>query len=739
MQYILCFFIIGQLAIHHLYTACFLCAIITCSIFIKHQRWPLTLLCIISCILGGAIEHHFINKNQSFIQSNSQTSQLPTKIRIKFISLPIIDRTGLHATVATSNNKKMILKVYNPPKQTVPSARFFFTHTCKIQGKIKPANNMGQVDYFNVQTITFQSCYRSQPLWDDYIRYFRNIYTERLLSSKLIGKDKIIALTTGNSQYITPNELSLIRQLGISHLFAVSGTHVGILLSLLYLILKRLPMPLAVVKIIILCLLPIYLIFAGDAPSAQRAVLMASIVLIFSKLLLLNGITILSLSYIALSLYAPELHYHLGFQFSFTICFFLILSQKWLSKQNLYLVLWKTTLVSFYGTLSISYHHFNEIQWQSIITNIVFVPLYSFIIIPFAFLTIPMYLISPHIIENISILPNTLFQFQEALLQMFQPLTKFHWVIANYGEPGFLIITFCSFISMLLLNLKKYRYFLIFTVIAIFFSIVFKPSFTDEMILIDVGQGDAILFKSRTHKTLLIDTGGQLPHLKQRSNFNITERKLYPTLKSKGITQIDYLLITHDHADHMGELKELADKVTIKNIIINPHHFNRDLLHEVIDITKSEQAILHSAFELKTLKLDEFQFQFLNATIKNSENPNEHSIITLANIYNNRILLMGDATVANEDLLRQKYNIPKINILKVGHHGSKTSTSENFLATIRPEIALISSGKNNMYRLPHPEILERLSKQDIATYNTAENQNLTIQFTSENYTLSKPP
>lgn len=111
----------------------------------------------------------------------------------------------------------------------------------------------------------------------------------------------------------------------------------------------------------------------------------------------------------------------------------------------------------------------------------------------------------------------------------------------------------------------------------------------------------------------------------------------------------------------------------------------------------------------------------------------------LANIYNNRILLMGDATVANEDLLRQKYNIPKINILKVGHHGSKTSTSENFLATIRPEIALISSGKNNMYRLPHPEILERLSKQDIATYNTAENQNLTIQFTSENYTLSKAP
>ncbi|PTG77455.1 ComEC/Rec2 family competence protein, partial [Staphylococcus chromogenes] len=346
---------------------------------------------------------------------------------------------------------------------------------------------------------------------------------------------------------------------------------------------------------------------------------------------------------------------------------------------------------------------------------------------------------SPHIIENISILPNTLFQFQEALLQMFQPLTKFHWVIANYGEPGFLMITFCSFISMLLLNLKKYRYYLIFTVIAIFFSIVFKPSFTDEMILIDVGQGDAILFKSRTHKTLLIDTGGQLPYLKQRSNFNITERKLYPTLKSKGITQIDYLLITHDHADHMGELKELADKVTIKNIIINPHHFNRDLLHEVVDITKSEQAILHSAFELKTLKLDEFQFQFLNATIKNSENPNEHSIITLANIYNNRILLMGDATVANEDLLRQKYNIPKINILKVGHHGSKTSTSENFLATIRPEIALISSGKNNMYGLPHPEILERLSKQDIATYNTAENQNLTIQFTNKNYLLSKTP
>ena len=739
MQYILCYFIFGQFAVHHLYTACFCCSMLSCSIYIKQKTLMFTFICLLSCVFGGLIEYHFVNQGHPNIDSHQSVSKKWSTLDFKFISLPIVDQTGLTAYIETTQNKKMILKAYTPPKQPIPSAKFYFTHKCQMQGKIKAANKIGQTDFFNVQTIQHKSCYPTTPLWRDYIHFFKNLYTERMLSSNLIGKDKIIALTTGNTQYIHPKELSLIRQLGISHLFAVSGTHVGILLSLLYLILKRLPIPIILIKGIVVCLLPIYLIFAGASPSAQRAVLMACIAIIFSKVILSNGITVLSLAYVVLSIYSPELHYHLGFQFSFAICFFLILSQKWFSKKSLYMLLWQTTLVSFYGTLAISYHHFNEIQWQSIITNMLFIPLYTFMIIPFALLTIPLYLLTPSVIDSISFLPNCLFYLQDKLLQISQPLAKFHWIIANYGEIGFLIISICSFMSLLLLNLKKYLHHLIFTVLIIFYTIVFKPPQINEMTLIDVGQGDAILFKTRSQKTLLIDTGGQPPHMQYRSHFNITERKLYPTLKAKGITHIDYLLITHDDADHMGELKQLADRVDIHNIIINPQHFNSNLLREVIEVTKSENAVLHSAFEMKELRLDDFKFHFLNATLKQSENPNDHSIITLARLNDIHVLLMGDATVANENLLRKNFLLPKINILKVGHHGSNTSTSETFLAFIQPEIALISSGKNNLYRLPHPEIIERLRKHQVTTYNTADNQNITIQFTQGTYKIIKSP
>lgn len=99
------------------------------------------------------------------------------------------------------------------------------------------------------------------------------------------------------------------------------------------------------------------------------------------------------------------------------------------------------------------------------------------------------------------------------------------------------------------------------------------------MTILDVGQGDAILFQNKNGKTLLIDTGGVAEHgsMKKR-NYNITEKSTYPLFKKRGIHHVDYLIITHDHSDHLGELAQISKYIKIKNIIINPSHFNQEKL-----------------------------------------------------------------------------------------------------------------------------------------------------------------
>lgn len=117
---------------------------------------------------------------------------------------------------------------------------------------------------------------------------------------------------------------------------------------------------------------------------------------------------------------------------------------------------------------------------------------------------------------------------------------------------------------------------------------------------------------------------------------------------------------------------------------------------------------MHNCIHMRTSRivLGDFQFQFFNTDIPESEDPNEHSIVTLATIHDIHVLLMGDATTKNEDVLLKQYSLPRIQILKVGHHGSRTSSSKTFLSQIHPDIALISAGKQNMYHLPHPLTLQ---------------------------------
>ncbi|RIL92767.1 MBL fold metallo-hydrolase, partial [Staphylococcus equorum] len=189
------------------------------------------------------------------------------------------------------------------------------------------------------------------------------------------------------------------------------------------------------------------------------------------------------------------------------------------------------------------------------------------------------------------------------------------------------------------------------------------------------------------------------------------------------------------HIDHMGELNSLIEKYPVKNIIINKKSYHLKELKSLVNICKSYNIKLLDFKSMQSFSLNKAKIKLLDATITTSNDLNEQSIITLIEYDKFKILLMGDASKNNEQLLLNKYHLENIDILKVGHHGSKTSSSASFIDTLQPKISLISVGRNNRYKLPNKEIVERLKSINSQVLQTSENGEISITLNS-NFELS---
>ena len=742
MIYLLLAYILGQLAYHHVLSAIFIGIILLVSMMIKQRRLIFICVACAVCLLGYIVESYMLSQpNELVMNTSEKDNEIPVHTLVQIQTLPVKKETYF-SVVARVHNEKYHL-IFSSFKQGAQhyDAHFWATHLCPIDATIKPSNETTQFQtLFAKQLDTSQCTSKDDLTLTERIILARNIAIEHLIRGKIPGYPYIIALVTGTTDYISSEQKQALQALGISHLFAVSGTHVAILTGLLYTIGKRLPIPLYIIQLLLLAVLPLFLIFSGNSPSAQRAVVMACLVIIFARWFQFAALHILLISYILLSIVTPTIHHHIGFQFSYAICFLLITLRQTYAHQHFFRVLFTTSFIATVATIPISYQHFNELQWLGLLSNLFFIPLYGLCIIPLSFLATFIALVSPNLLAIFTIPFYLLFNIHDLLIKLLRPLTYWKLIIPSLGEQGyFMLIVFVTLFAYLLAKQQR-RLLILFVTILLLVIIFYHPQYTNRMTVIDVGQGDAILFETQTGETLLIDTGGKLEHSRQaKNNYSITDRKLYPLLKERGIRKIDYLVITHPHADHMGEIQHLAERVSILNIIINPNHFDDPYRSLVKTVALQEHAHLLDYQQLPHLQLGDFSFQFLNSDIQASEDPNEHSIVTLATIYQTRILLMGDATTENETKLMASYALPQIDILKVGHHGSKTSSSESFLDTTQPKLTLISVAKHNMYHLPNPAIIERLKTKEIPVYSTATNHHIVINFHQgrlQQYTIS---
>ena len=509
-------------------------------------------------------------------------------------------------------------------------------------------------------------------------------------------------LLIGDNSYVSKEISKSYQNNGLSHLFSVSGMHVSLIASIISKLLTKLNENKKTLIISIFLLL--YLQIVGLQAAVIRGVVFYILIQI-NKVFNLN-IKLINLFILTLSitlLINPKFIYDLGFQYSFSISFVLIYLTDILSGKYSLL---KVSLISFLVSLPISLYNFHELNFLSIILNLFFVPLIVNIIFPLTTITsvftflIPIYNILTSIMEKLSLLTSNI------------SILKFTFM----HLPIYFYITYIIVIILIIINLKRKKYYPIYLLILILFIHYNIPSFTNisYIKMIDVGQGDSILIHSNK-ESILIDTGGKVS-----SNTSITENTIIPILKSLGIKRIKYLILTHGDYDHMGESLNLIENFKVKTVIFNVGNYNY-LEQELIKILNKKKIPYYQNIE--ELSLNKNTLYFLNTKLYDNENDNSSVIYT--SIKNNKILLMGDAGVDVEEELIKKYELKNIDILKVGHHGSKTSSSKEFVNYINPKISLISVGQDNKFNHPNKEVLEVLKNTKI--YRTDKEGTITIK------------
>lgn len=514
-------------------------------------------------------------------------------------------------------------------------------------------------------------------------------------------KDYLYTFILGNTSLLEQDTKKSFQNNGISHLFAVSGMHITLISTLLMYLLKKITKNHDISYIITIFILLFYTFITNFSSSILRAFLLFLLIYINKKFKFnLKTIEIIMLILLILLMYNPFYIYSIGFKFTFIISIILILFSKKINNfKNYFSKLLMTSLISFFISLPIVINNFFEINLISPLLNLIFVPFISIIIFPFSLIS----LIFPFL-DNIFYI---IVKFMENISIYINNTLSINIII---GKMNLIMIVIYYLLTLICLNkvlVKKYIYVLpIITLILIYSNINY---FNKNLIvtMLDVGQGDSLMIAFPNNKgNILIDTGGIVNFTK--TNYEISTSTIIPYLKSIGIKKINYLVLTHGDFDHMGEAVNLVNGFKVEQVVFNCGEFN-DLEKELIKVLNQKKIKYYSC--VKELNIDNNKLYFLQTKKYDNENDNSNVIYTELNGY--KFMFMGDAGVDKEKDILDKYNLSNVDVLKVGHHGSKTSSSKEFIDEINPKYGIISVGKNNRYGHPNKEVLNNLENSKI--------------------------
>ncbi|MDT2820449.1 DNA internalization-related competence protein ComEC/Rec2 [Enterococcus devriesei] len=500
---------------------------------------------------------------------------------------------------------------------------------------------------------------------------------------------------------------SLYREIGLLHLFTLSGLHIQFYLGSIHLVLKRLGL-IRETRLVLLSISGgLLIILTGGSFSTIRAVM--SFLIAFCCLTLqleLSKLDQWSIMLLGLVFCFPLALWSIGAQLS--LYFALIL----LYLTDLKLKAWQHSLLFSLCSLPLLIYSFSEWAIVGGLFTLLLFPLFEWVILPCcvvlfigSFIPLPSFL---------SQLVAFLFQLVEKVLELL--------LIPNLtiGKPTFLLLL--VLIGLVLISFDRIKtdkklYGLLLVASLLVVSIAHSEK--GLVAFVDVGQGDSIFIKLPfKQETFLIDTGGRLTFQQaawqRRKQKHSSDYQLLPLLKSLGCDQVDHLIITHNDADHMGELSHVLDEIKIKNL-----YLARGSQMELrVFLTKVKQTKIHLVTRGDIIG-EQLKLHVLSPMV--SQGANDDSIVTYFQVNQQKFLLTGDLETTGEQKLLEHYPRLKTDFLKVGHHGSNTSTSLAFLSALAPEYGIISAGKKNRYGHPTAETISKLREQNIKIFRTDQN------------------
>lgn len=587
----------------------------------------------------------------------------------------------------------------------------------------------------------------------------------------------LIGILLGDGNEIKEDTKEQFRNANLSHILAVSGMHITYLIVGVQ---KFFGLVLGKRKSYFISIFVIlgYLFLAGFSPSLIRSGVMG-ICFLFSKVIYRKNDfwTSIAFSLLIILFYNPFLILDIGLQFSYVGVIGIVVGNKVFSaifhtiackrmkkriqkgkyrvnrQKNLFLSkvqeILMVTVSAQISILPIMIYHFNQFYSYFLITNL----LVSFLIGPVV--------MSGFILLFITILPSFLFSILTKLCAFIIPIFESGLnslsIISRIGSipfsrfylatPKIVIIFFYYGIlflfgffykvfhskkvtatNMRIRNLvallryefrkKKVSVYLIIFIIIFLFLIFSNLPRNLKINFVDVGQGDCTFIETPYKKTILIDGGGVLG-----SSFSVGEKTLLPYLLDKGYTKIDVVIISHFDQDHVDGILTVLKEMEVKNVYISKQFEDSENYQKFIKIVKEKKIRVQFLQAGEQLAIEKNLKFFVMWTDKEliQENPlNNNSCVLKLQYGKFSCLFTGDIEKLAEEELLKKYKKEELKstVLKVAHHGSKTSTTDEFLEEVNPKIAMIGVGKDNRFGHPAEEVIEKLRKRNIFVCRT---------------------
>lgn len=681
-----------------------------------------------------------------FVEKNNKTNLIAGEYHSKAIldSSFLIDGDLFRGTLIDKSGEKLVFTYYMKTyEEKIQIEKFKPGQTCHFSGELEQLKLPTMPNAFNYKQYLYDkkihwrlkissisACSESSLNMMTFLQTIRKnglLFIEKHYPQSSGGI--VQALIFGERSLIADEVETAYEELGIVHLLAISGLHVGLLVGGLYYIFIRVGITHNKARVIFIVLLPAYIVLCGGAPSVMRASIMVIVYFVFKSVRWnIRSVDIISSAYIFMLILNPYELFHIGFQLSYVVSFTLIASSSIISSFHSWFM--RSALIAILsqlGAAPILLFHFYEISVLSLPMNLLFVPFYSFFVLPAAIITVCLQSINMG--ELCIFFLDGIIEFSHELVKFVSSFTLFTLTL---GKPS-TVQVFLYVFSLLLFFVQfekakhiKDKFYSFFIIIIVFSIQFFTPFFTPygKVMVIDVGQGDSLFIQQPFKKgSYLIDTGGRLSFnekgewAKRNKNFSFVKDVTIPYLKSIAVTEIDSLFLTHGDTDHVGEVSTLLDEIKVKEIIIPIGFIRGELEKEIINKAMKKKIKLTVVKAGDYIKKGRLSFYVLSPH-KLTESKNDDSLVLYSKIGGISWLFTGDLEHHGEAEIIKQYNLLKIDVLKVGHHGSKGSTSDEFLNKLDPSIAIVSAGYKNRYNHPHQEVVEKLEERNIPLLRT---------------------